>query len=53
MGRKKLYRTEEELREQSNNRSKRYYSRNKDKCNHKSMLRYWKRKAVDKKLSEM
>jgi len=53
MGRKKLNRTKEELNEQANIRSKRYYHRHKDRINKKTMQRYWKRKEVVKKLPKM
>lgn len=52
MGRKKLNRTEAELAEQSNNRSKRYYQRNKERIRKERMQRYWQEKdGVEKKLS--
>ena len=53
MRRKKLNRTKEELREQSNTRSKRYYQRNKAECNRKRMEGYWKQKQMVKKLSKL
>ena len=51
MGRKKLNRTLEELREQSNIRSKRYYQKNRTKINKKTMERYWRRKQMDEDVS--
>jgi hypothetical protein len=53
MGRKKLNRTKEELKEQSNIRSKRYYQRNKEECDRKRMERYWKQKDTSKTLFKM
>ena len=44
MGRKKLNRTKDELNEQSNLRSKRYYKFNKQEICSKRMERYWKNK---------
>jgi hypothetical protein len=46
MGRKKLNRTREELLKQQRCRAKRYYHNNKEKCNLKSMKRYWSKKEL-------
>ena len=51
MGRKKLNRTENELREQKKIRDKKYYTRHKSKLLQKRMQRYWEN--VDKKLSDV
>jgi hypothetical protein len=53
MGIKKLNRTEKELREQWNNRSKRYYQRNKKRICKERMRRYWEEKEMEKKMSKM
>ena len=44
MGRKRLNRTIEEIREQTNVRSKRWYQRNKQRICEERMLRYWEQK---------
>jgi len=51
MGRKKLNRTEHELRQQKRIRDKKYYERHKAKLLQKRMQRYWKK--LDEKLSKM
>jgi hypothetical protein len=49
MGRKKLNRTEEQLREQKRIRDKRYYERHGERIKQKRMLKYWK--TMEEKLS--
>jgi hypothetical protein len=48
MGRKKLNRTKDELKEQSNQRSKRYYERNRESICEKRMHRYLRAKEQNK-----
>ena len=48
MGRKKLYRTPDELQEQKRARDKRYYERHKDKLNAKRLEKYYRSK-IEKK----
>ena len=47
MGRKKLNRTPEELREQKRIRDQRYYERHKDKLNANKMSKYYANKKRD------
>jgi hypothetical protein len=49
MGRKKLHRTREEIREQNRLRAQKYYERHGDDIKRKRMERYWEK--VGKKLS--
>ena len=49
MGRKKLNKTQDELREQKRIRDKRYYEKHKSKLLQKRMRRYWEK--MDKKMS--
>jgi len=49
MGRKKLHRTDEELRQQKSIRDKKYYNKNKDKLNAKRLERYYRSK-IEKKI---
>ena len=48
MGRKKLYRTPDELQEQKRARDKRYYEKHKDKLNAKRLEKYYRSK-IEKK----
>ena len=50
-GRKKLNRTDAEIREQTRIRAKRFYARNKERLNEERMDRYWRSKEVDKNVS--
>lgn len=52
MGRKKLNRTKDELKQQSNQRSKRYYERNREAICEKRMHRYLRAKEQKDKLSK-
>ncbi len=45
MGRKKLNRTEEELREQNRKRGLRFYNRNKERLNAERLERYYRCKT--------
>ena len=48
MGRKKLYKTEEEKREAVNRNSKTYYERNKEKVKEARMKRYYEKEKMHK-----
>ena len=50
MGRKKLNKTDDEIREQWNVRAKKYYQRNKDRIRKERMCRYWEQKKIGKGL---
>ena len=52
MGRKKLNRTPDEIREQWRKRSQRYYERNKDQLNAKRLERYYRSKATKEDVSQ-
>ncbi len=45
MGRKKIYKTEEELKEANKLKGRKYYARNREKCRKERMERYWKIKC--------
>jgi hypothetical protein len=53
MGRHRLNRTADEIREQTNVRSKRWYQRNKRRICERRMQKYWEQKAVDESLPQM
>ena len=53
MGRHRLNRTVEEIREQTNIRSKRWYQRNKQRICKERMQRYWKQMHMDENMSDM
>ena len=51
MGRKRLNRTDEELREQSRIRQRRFYERHSKRIKREKMRKYYERKEMDKKMS--
>ena len=48
MGRKKIHRTEEELKEYHAKRQREYYARNSDKINKRKMELYYEKKNASK-----
>jgi hypothetical protein len=53
MGRKKLYVTKKQKRESKRKDDRLYYERHKERIKQKRMEDYWRKKEVDKKMSEV
>ena len=53
MGRKKVYETEKQRHEAEKRRKRNWYYRNSDRIKKERMEDYWRKKEMDKKLSEM
>ena len=53
MGRKKLNRTKEELREQFRIRQRRFYERHSERIKKEKLEQYYERKTMEEKLSKL